>query len=215
MNRDPQRLIPLLGAALAVASLTAPEKARAVCSVLSHHPCTPYFGSVLRRRPFTPYSCGVTGGPCSPQVVLIVGNTPVLKVEGHAGPSAPVDRDHPLDRLDEIALLLSKCLELPPDGESQAGMELALRFAFKRNGELVADPRFTYTTHDAPENVKAAWHAAAIEMLRRCAPLPVTEEFGGAIAGQPLVVAIRETRDLKDGGRSDAAAPALPAGSKP
>jgi hypothetical protein len=216
MNRTPQRLIPLLGgAALAVAALTAPEQAHAVCSVLSHHPCTPYFGSVLRRHPFTPYSCGVTGGPCSPQVVLIVGNVPVLKVEGHAGPPTPVDRDHSLDRLDEIALLLSQCLELPPDDESQAGMELALRFAFKRNGELLADPRFTYTTHDAPENVKAAYHAAAIEMLRRCTPLPITEKFGGAIAGQPLVVAIRETRDLKPDSHSSDAPPAPPADSKP
>jgi hypothetical protein len=209
MIRAPQRLIPLLGvAALAAPSLTAPERAHAVCSVLGRHPCTPYFGSVLRRRPFTPYSCSVFGGPCSPQVVLMVGNVPVLKVEGHASPLAPVDRDHPLDRLDEIALLLSKCLEPPPDRESQTGMELALRFAFKRNGELLADPRFTYTTHDAPENVKAAWHAAALEMMRRCTPLPISEKFGGAIAGQPLVVAIRETRDLKHDSHSGDVPPA-------
>jgi hypothetical protein len=212
MNRGPL----LLGAAaLAAASLAAPEKPHAACSVLSHHPCTPYFGSVLRRRPFTPYSCGVFGGPCSPAVVLIAGNVPVLKVEGRGGPSELVDRDHPLNRLDEIALLLSKCLELPPGGESQAGMELALKFAFKRNGELLADPRFTYATHDAPERVKAAWHVAALDMLRRCTPLPITDKFGGAIAGQPLVVAIRETRDLKPGSYSGGAAPAPPADSKP
>jgi hypothetical protein len=216
MKRALLRLLPPAGAAaLAAASLAAPEQAHAVCSVLSHHPCTPYFGSVLRRRPFTPYSCGVSGGPCSPQVVLIGGNAPVLKVEGHAAPSSPVDRDHPLTRLDEVARLLSTCLELPPDAQSQAGMELALRFAFKRNGELVADPRFTYTTHDAPENVKTAWHAAALEMLRRCTPLPITDRLGGAIAGQPLVVAIRETRDLGPGGHPGGAASAPPADSKP
>jgi hypothetical protein len=193
----------------------APEQAHAICSVLSHQPCTPYFGSVLRRRPFTPYSCGVTGGPCSPEVVLIAGRTPVLKIVGHAGASGPIERDPPLDRLDEIARLLSMCLELPPEGDSQAGMELVLRFAFKRNGELVADPRFTYTTHDAPENVKAAYHAAALDMLHRCTPLPITDKFGGAIAGQPLVVAIRETRDLRPGGRPDAAVPAPPVNAKP
>ena len=211
------RALLLIGAAaLAAAPLAAaPEKAYAVCSVLSHHPCTPYFGSVLRHRPFTPYSCGVSGGPCSPEVVLLTGKAPVLKIAGHAGSPEPVDRDHPLDRLDDIARLLSKCLELPPDGESQAGMELALRFAFKRNGELVADPRFTYTTREAPENVKAAYHAAALEMLHRCTPLPITDKFGGAIAGQPLVVAIRETRDLKGGDHSGDAAPAPPADAKP
>jgi hypothetical protein len=210
------RAAVLIGAAaLAAASLAAaPEKAHAVCSVLSHHPCTPYAGSVLRRHPFTPYSCGVFGGPCSPEVVQIIGQTPVLRVEGHAGPPESIDRDHPLNRLDQIAQMLSTCLELPPGGESQADMELALRFAFKRNGELVADPRFTYTTHDAPENVKTAWHTAALEMLRRCIPLPVTDKLGGAIAGRPLVVAIRETRDLKPG-HPDAPAPASPEDSKP
>jgi hypothetical protein len=196
-------------AALAVASLAAaPEQAYAICSVLGHHPCTPYFGSVLRHRPFTPYSCGVTGGPCSPQVVLMIGNVPVLKVEGHAGAPEPVDRGHPVDHLNEIVPLLSKCLELPPGSEAQAGMELALRFAFKRNGELMADPQFTYTTHEAPDNVRAAYRAAALDMLRRCTPLPVTDRLGGAIAGQPMVVAIKDTRGVAADGHQDAAAPA-------
>jgi hypothetical protein len=212
MNRAPLRLRPLaptiLGAAaLAAASFAAPEPARAFCSVLSRHPCTPYFGSVLRRHPFTPYSCGVSGGPCSPEVVLLSGKAPVLKVAGHAGPPGPIDRDHPLDRLDEVALLFSKCLELPPDGQSQAGMELALRFAFKRNGEIVADPRFTYTTRGASENVKGAWRAAALDMLQRCTPVPMSANLGGAIAGQPIVVAIRETREIKAGGDAAAAPP--------
>jgi hypothetical protein len=208
-------LLVLAGAALlAVASIAAPERAYAICSVLSHHPCTPYVGSVLRRHPFTPYSCGVSGGPCSPEVVLPFRQVPVIKIDGHDGPPEPVDRDHPLDRLDEIARLLSKCLELPPDHESQAGMELALKLAFKRDGELLADPRFTYT-HDASQKVKEAYHAAALDMLKRCTPLPITDKFGGAIAGRPFVVAIRDARDFKSGGHpADPAAPA-PVGNGP
>jgi hypothetical protein len=205
--------IAIAAAAFAVALNVAPEKAHAICSVLSHHPCTPYVGSVFRRHPFTPYSCGVFGGPCSPQIVLPVRQVPVLKVEGHAGPPESVDRDHPLDRLNEIAPLLSKCLELPPDAESQAGMELALKLAFKRDGELLADPRFTYT-HDASQKVKEAYHAAALDMLKRCTPLPITDSFGGAIAGRPFVVAIRDARDLKSGGRPADPAPP-PAGNAP
>jgi hypothetical protein len=196
-----------------------PEEAHAICSVLSHHPCTPYFGSVLRRHPFTPYSCGVTGGPCSPEVVLPFRQVPVIRVEGHAGPPAAVDRDHPLDRLNEIALLLSKCLELPPDGEAQAGMELALKLAFKRDGELLADPRFTYT-HEASQKVKEAYHTAALDMLKRCTPLPVTAGLGGAIAGRPFVVAIKDARGLSSSAppsQVDADAPAknAPTGDAP
>ena len=197
-----------------VLSIAAPEPARAICSVLSRHPCTPYFGSVFRRHPFTPYSCGVFDGPCSPEIVLPLNQVPLLKVEGHDGPPEPLDRDHPVDRLNELGPLLSKCLELPPEDDAQPGMQLSLRLAFKRDGELLADPRFTYVTHDAPEKAKAAYQAAALEMLKHCTPLPVTDEFGSAIAGRPFVVAIRETRALKAGDPGDAAA-APPGESKP
>jgi hypothetical protein len=87
-------------------------------------------------------------------------------------------------------------------------MEMALRLAFKRDGELLADPRFTYT-HDASQKVKEAYHAAALDMLKRCTPLPITDKFGGAIAGRPFIVAIRDTRDLTGG------APAPPANARP
>jgi hypothetical protein len=204
-------IILLAGFALAAASLTAPEEAHAgggaICSVLSHHPCLPYVPGVLSRRPFTPYSCGATGGPCSPEVVLRFGELPVLRIAGHAGRSDPIDRDHRLSELNEVAHTLSQCLELPPDSESQAGMEVALKLAFKRDGELMPDPRFTYTTHEAPENVKAAYHTAVLDMLKHCTPLPVTDTLGGAIAGRPLIVAVKDTRDLNSGGRRGDAAP--------
>jgi hypothetical protein len=46
--------------------------------------------------------------------------------------------------------------------------------------------------------------------------LPVTDKFGGAIAGRPFVVAIEETRDLKAGDRpDDAVVPATPGEPKP
>jgi len=204
-------VILLAGFALAAALFTATGEARAgsgaICSVLSRHPCLPYVPGVLRRRPFTPYSCGVGGGPCSPEVVLMFGELPVLRIAGHAGPSDPVDRDHRLSELNEVAHTLSQCLELPPDSESQAGMEVALKLAFKRDGELMPEPRFTYTTHEAPDNVKAAYHTAVLDMLKHCTPLPVTETLGGAIAGRPLIVAVKDTRGLNSGGRRGDAAP--------
>jgi hypothetical protein len=204
-------------AALSIASIAAPDNAQAACSVLSHHPCTPYFGSVFSRHPFTPYSCGVFSRPgCTPELSFPLNQVPVLRVQGHAGPPEPLDREHPVDRINELGPLLSRCLELPSDDEARTGMQLSLKLAFKRDGELLADPRFTYTSHDAPEKVKAAYRAAALDMLKHCTPLPVTDKFGGAIAGRPFVVAIEETRDLKAGDRPDnAVAPAPPGEPKP
>jgi hypothetical protein len=185
--------------------------------VLSHHPCTPYFGSVFRRHPFTPYSCSVFSRPgCTPELLFPLNQVPVLRVQGHVGPREPLDREHPVDRINKLGPLLSNCLELPPDDEAQVGMQLSLKLAFKRDGELLADPRFTYTTHDAPEKAKAAYHAAALDMLKHCTPLPVTDKCGGAIAGRPFVVAIEETRDLKAGDRPHGAGvPAPPGEPKP
>ena len=206
MNRA---LILMGGVAFAIGSMAAPEKAEAVCSVLSHHPCTPGFGSVFRRHPFTPYYCGVFSRPgCTPEIFYPLNQVPVLKVEGHVGPSEPLDRDHPANRLNELGPILSKCLELPPDDEARTGMQVTLKLAFKRNGELLAEPRFTYTTHEAPADVKAAYHDAAMNMLKHCTPLPVSEKLGNAIAGRPFVVPIIETRNEK---RIDGAGDAKPA----
>ena len=113
-------LLEVLGAV--VGGLATPYEARAACSVLSHHPCTPGFGSVLSHHPYTPGFCGVYSGPnCTPEIVYPLNQVPVLKVEGHVGPSAPLDRDHPVDRLYDLGPLLSKCLEMPPDDVLQRG----------------------------------------------------------------------------------------------
>ena len=191
-------LLGVLGAA--VGGLATPHEAHAACSVLSRHPCTPDFGSVLSHHPYTPGFCGVFSGPnCTPEIVYPLNQVPVLKVEGHVGPSEPLDRDHPADRIDELGPLLSRCLELPPEGEAREGMRVTLKLAFKRDGGLISAPRFTYTTHEATQDAKAAYHQAALDMLKRCAPLPITDGLGAAIAGRPFVVAIIDTRkDQKD-----------------
>jgi hypothetical protein len=203
------RALALVGAAAAFAfgSAPAPGNAQAPCSVLSRHPCTPGVGSVLRDRPYTPYSCGVFSGPgCTPLPLYPLNQVPVLKVEGHVGPSEPPDRDHPVDRLYDLGPLLSKCLEMPPDDEVRAGMRVTLKLAFKRDGELLAEPRFTYTTREAPAETKAIYRDAAMNMLKRCTPLPITAALGGAIAGRPFVIPIIETRTEKKSPANDAPA---------
>jgi len=152
------RFRPALWGVLAglAAGVTLPDEAGAVCSVLSHHPCTPGFGSVLSRHPYTPGFCGVYSGPnCIPEPLPPLNQVPVLKVEGHVGPTEPLDRDHPADRIDELGPLL------------------------------------------ATQDVKAAYRQAALDMLKRCAPLPITDGLGAAIAGRPFVVAIIDTRTAK------------------
>jgi hypothetical protein len=178
----------LTGAAGLFAIVAVPGEAQAQCSVLRRQPCLPY--NYPRY-----YPCGLNVRPgCVPSILLPLNQVPVIKVQGHTGESEPIDRDNKVNRLDQIGALLSKCLEMPPDDEVRPGMRVTMKLAFKRDGELLAPPRFTYTTHEATQDDKVHYHQAALDMLKRCAPLPITDALGGAIAGRPLVIPIIETR---------------------
>jgi hypothetical protein len=206
-------LAPALGAvAAAVFGLAGmPDEAKAQCSVLSRQPCLP-----TNYPPY--YPCGISIRPgCMPSILLPLNQVPVIKVEVHSGPGEPPDRDHPADRLDELGPLLSRCLQMPPDDEARPGMRVTIKLAFKRDGELLGQPRFTYTTHEASQEDKVHYHEAAMDMLKRCTPLPITASLAGAIAGRPFVIPITETRtegrvdDVKS--LQGASAPGSPAAS--
>lgn len=195
-------LVVLAIGVTAAATVAVPPEAAAQCSVLSRHPCA--FASYPRY-----YPCGLhAGGGCMSNSLLPLNQVPVIHVTGHSGPPEPIDRDKPANRLNEMGPILSKCLQLPPDNEIRTGMRVTLKLAFKRDGELLGTPRFTYITHEAPDDVKAAYHDAAINMLNHCMPLPITASLGGAIAGRPFVIPIIETREP---GHADAPAEPKPA----
>jgi hypothetical protein len=96
--------------------------------------------------------------------------------------------------LDEIGPVLSRCLQLPPSDLSRPGMRVTLRLAFTRDGAILGEPRFTFTTPGVAAEIKAAYQRAMVDMLNRCTPLPITKELGGAIAGRPLVIPLVDTR---------------------
>jgi hypothetical protein len=103
----------------------------------------------------------------------------------------------PANRLSEIGPILSKCLQLPSD-IFRPGMRVTVRIAFTRDGEILGEPRFTFTTPGVSPEVKAAYQRAAVDMLNRCTPLPITKELGGATAGRPFVIPIIDMRILEN-----------------
>ncbi len=90
-------LLGIAGAiALACGLAVAPQEASAQCStsVFARHPCTPGFGSVLNHHPYTPGFCGIHSAPgCIPYGNYPLNQVPVLHVQGHVGPLAPLDRN--------------------------------------------------------------------------------------------------------------------------
>jgi hypothetical protein len=101
------------------------------------------------------------------------------------------------NRLDEIGPLLSRCLRMPDDDIARPGMQITVRLAFTRDGVILGEPRFTFTTPGVSPAVRAAYQRAVVDMLNRCTPLPITKELGNAIAGRPFVIPIVETRKEK------------------
>jgi hypothetical protein len=107
------------------------------------------------------------------------------------------DRPALANRLDEIGPLLSRCLQMPDYDVARPGMQITVRLAFTRDGAILGEPRFTFTTPGVSPEVRAAYQRAVVDMLNRCTPLPITKELGNAIAGRPFVIPIVETRKEK------------------
>ena len=102
--------------------------------------------------------------------------------------------EHPLDSISAMFAALRACWVPPPKDEARPGMEYTIRFAFKRDGEIVAPPRVTYASHDAPADVRDIYRDAVDAALRRCTPLHFSDGMGGAVAGRPIAIRFVDDR---------------------
>src|ERR1700737_813957 len=111
----------------------------------SHAPC-----SVLDGRPCTPYYCSVFNhGPCIPEIDYPYGEDLRLTVES-VPPQDQAEKykkpDHDLDTIGDLFAELRSCWSPPPADSARAGMQMSVRFSFKRTGEIIAAPRMTFAT---------------------------------------------------------------------
>ena len=80
------------------------------------------------------------------------------------------------DTLADVRQALRRCWRWPPESVSSSGMELSVRLTFKRSGEIYG-VRITFQSQssEASEEERAPYNTAVLETLRRCSPLPITE----------------------------------------
>lgn len=122
--------------------------------------------------------------------------------------SEEIAKDKPLkDRRDEGQLVnslhdmfaaLRVCWIPPPPEKSRPGMEYTVMFAFKRNGELMAPARVTYSTHGVPDDVRNVYYEAIEAAFRRCTPMHFSTGMAGAVAGRPLWIHIFDDRIMAE-----------------
>jgi len=159
----------------------------APCSVLDWRPCTPAFCSVFSRE------------PCIPEIDYPYGENLLLTVESvpSRDDAANYRRpDHDLNTIGDLFSALRSCWTPPPADAARQGMQMSVRFSFKRSGEIIAAPRMTYATAGAAADVRAAYLKAINASLGACVPLKLTSDLGGALAGRPIAIRYVDNREL-------------------
>jgi len=163
------------------------------CSLFGYYPCIPYgdfwIGQDLR---LTIESKGAGAGGAS-----VAANDGLDKddagKEGAGQNDAPAG-DHKLYTIGAMFGALRACWVPPPTDEARSGMQMAVRFAFRRSGDIIATPRVTYASPGAPPETREVYLRAITAALARCTPLPLSDGLGGSIAGRPIAIRFVDNR---------------------
>jgi hypothetical protein len=208
------------GAQSRAASLNHYPPARAPCSVLSGHPCHPSFCSVFQHGPCLPYDEPTLPGTLRLTIVSTDDNDPNNKKSGDADKAgeeflnnedgnrsgdeaekpnrdAAAGMDQALDTIKDMFAALRDCWVPPPKDAARHGMEYTIRFAFKRDGAMIAPPRMTYSSHDAPAEMRDVYRGAIDAALKRCTPLHFSDGMGEAVAGRPIAIRFVDDRTIE------------------
>ena len=134
-------------------------------------------------------------GPCFPEYPFPLGENLQLTIDStqwHEG--KPVESDHPIDTIAGMFAALRACWQPPDEDHARSDMQMSVRFAFKRNGEIIGEPRLTYATPGVGDETKQVYRHAIAEALARCTPLPFSAAMGGAVAGRPIAMRVVDDR---------------------
>ena len=161
----------------------------------SHAPC-----SVLEGQPCTPSYCSVfNDGPCIPEIFYPYGENLQLTIQT----VPPQDQaatyrkpDHDLNSVGDLFAALRSCWTPPAADDAREGMQMSVRFSFKRSGEMIGAPRLTFSTSGVPADTRATYLKAINSSLNACLPLKFTDGLGGALAGRPIAIRYVDNRDL-------------------
>ena len=182
-------------AAIAVAGTADARQRQINATPFSHAPC-----SVLDGQPCTPSFCSVFNhGPCIPEIDYPYGENLQLTVD-----SVPSREDaakyqkpnHDLDTIGDLFAALRSCWSPPPVDTAREGMQMSVRFSFKRSGEIIGAPRLTFATAGVSADTRATYLKAINASLDACMPLKFTGGLGGALAGRPIMIRYVDNRDL-------------------
>jgi hypothetical protein len=188
-------LLLAIVALLATGTADARHRHQINATPFFHEPC-----SVLAGRPCTPSFCSVFNhGPCIPEIDYPYAENLQLTIET-VPPQDDAGKyqkpDHDLDSIGDLFAELRSCWSPPPPDAAQAGMQMTVRFSFKRDGDIIGPPRMTYATAGISADTRATYLKAINSSLDACIPLKFSGGLGGAIAGRPIAIRYVDNREL-------------------
>ena len=180
---------------VAAGEASAGQRRQIDATPFSHAPC-----SVLDGRPCTPSFCSVfNDGPCIPEIDYPYGQNLQLTIQS-APPREDAAKyrkpDHDLDSIGDLFAALRACWSPPPAENAREGMQMSVRFSFRRSGDIIAAPRLTFATSGVPAETRATYLEAINASLKACVPLKFSDGLGGAIAGRPIAIRYIDNREL-------------------
>jgi len=184
-----------VAAMIVTGTVDARERRTIDATPFSHAPC-----SVLDGRPCTPSYCSVFNhGPCIPEIDYPYGENLQLTIESAPSQDEAAKYqkpDHDLNTIGDLFAALRSCWSPPPAEAAREGMQMSVRFSFKRSGEIIAAPSLTYATAGVSAGTRATYLKAINASLEACAPLKFTDGLGGALAGRPIAIRYVDNREL-------------------
>ena len=185
------------------------------------NPSTPYTLPSVRQTPVSPglprrlsnsSSCTVFHlGPCFPHYLPPIGqglrltivsadddsaNTPDVGADKNGDDVDKAAPEKPLNSITEMYAALRACWTPPPKEEARHDMQYTIRFAFRRDGEIIAPPHRTYSSREAPDEVRNTYRDAVDAALKRCTPLHFSDAMAGAVGGRPIAIRFVDERTL-------------------
>src|SRR3954447_22411380 len=193
-----RRIVLCFSIAVAGLMSAAPADARRRqidATPFSHAPC-----SVLDNRPCTPTFCSVFNeGPCIPEIFYPYGQNLQLTIQtvpAQQDAAKYVRPDHDLDTIGDLFAALRSCWSPPAAERAREGMQMSVRFSFKKSGDMIGAPRLTYASAGISADTRATYLQAINASLDACLPLKFTSGLGGALAGRPIAIRYVDNRDL-------------------
>jgi hypothetical protein len=142
-------------------------------------------------------------GPCFPHYLPPIGQDLRLTIVSTDESATTTDKaeatgadDRSLDSIRDMFTALRACWVPPPKDEAHHGMEYTIRFAFKRDGTMIAVPRMTYSSHGIPAATRDVYRDAIDAALKRCVPLHFSAGMAGAVAGRPIAIRFVDNRTI-------------------